>query len=235
MKKLILSLAVIFSFSLLVTAQDDCMAFFPTDEGTVLVSSSYDASQNLLGTMTYRVNKTYNYADGTQTSIGFTLTDKNGNTIDNGNMLASCMDGNFFLKMNNMGITSDLMSYLTSDTELVGDFLDYPNVFSDLPYDPTFQMSGGEFTIRSKTDKKASVRVRVYNRKYEKSESITTPAGTFNAAKVTFDFEVTQNQKTRMYKGAEWYAMNAGIVKSETYDSNNNLMNYTQLTEIRRK
>ena len=235
MKKLfILACAALFTFSVS-KAQSDCMALFPSNKGAMLINKTYDASNNLLRTMTYTVINSYSNVSGEDIQMGFTLTDNNGNTIDKGTIDARCDDGIFYLKMINRGMAPEVMNILGQDTELVGDFLDYPNTFADEPFDSTFKMDGGEFTIRSKSNKKDWMSVKVSDRQYEKNESITTPAGKFDASKIKFNFETFKDKKTTRYSGVEWYASGAGIVRSETYDSKGKLVNYTELTTLQDK
>jgi len=235
MKKLFLLFACACFATTYVSAQD-CMAFFPSNEGATLINKTYNADSTLVNTMTYRVNKSYDYMDGTDMTIGFTMSDSLNNVIDNGNIEASCSDGNFYLKMVNRAMSPEVMEMLGKDTELVGNFLDYPDTFNEIdPFDGDFATDAGEYTLQSKTDKKNRMTVRVYNREFEKNEKITTPAGTFDAAKITFGFDCIKDGKTQSHKGVEWYAPGAGIVRSETYDKNNNLENYTVLTTLQDK
>lgn len=233
MKNLIFILSFVFSSSLIIAQDEGCMDFFPTKQGAVLISKTYDAANNLLSTMTYQVTKAYGSQSGEELEIGFTMTDAKGKTIDQGSLNARCDDGTFYMTMVNRTISPDVIKLLGSDTELVGDFLDYPNTFdANNPPSGGIGMTGGEYTVRSKNNKKESMSVRVYGRKYEKNEQVTTPAGSFQAAKVTFNFETTQNKKSTTYKGVEWYAPNAGIIRTETYDKNGKLQNYTVLTTL---
>ncbi len=62
---------------------------------------------------------------------------------------------------------------------------------------------------------------------------ITTTAGTFDSAKVTFNFTITENKKTTKYEEVEWYALNAGIIRSETCDEKGNLQYYSVLTILK--
>ena len=236
MKKiLILFFSVCLPF--LVIAQDsvdytDCIPFFPAKEGTILVSKSYDAQDKLLNTMICRVNQTFEYSPGKSVEIGFTMTDDKNNVIDRGAIEAHCDEGNnFYLNMKNRSFSPEVMDILGTNTALIGNFLDYPNVFNDdYPYASNMPMSDGGFNIKSE-DTNAYVNVRVYGRNYEKTEKITTPAETFDAAKISFYFDVTTNKETETYKGIEWIAKFAGIVRSETYDSKGKLQNYTVLAE----
>ena len=165
--------------------------------------------------------------------IDFTMTNAQKEVIDQGTLDAYCNNGNFYLKMINRCISPEVLQMLSRDTELVGDFLDYPNTFASPTADSPFAMDGGEFAIKSRSDKKDLLRVKVYDRTYEKNEEITTPAGVFDASKVTFSFDVTNDKTTTTYKGVEWYAENAGIVRSNTYDKNGSLQSFTELTTLK--
>lgn len=232
MKKLIMSLACVCLATSYASAQN-CMTFFPANEGAMLVNRTYDSSNNLLYTTTYRVENAYDYTSGSDMQVSFLIKDNAENILSNGNLDASCMDGNFYLKMVNRTMSPEIMDVLGNSTELVGNFLDYPNTFgTDFTYNGPFEMTPGEYSIQSKNDKSESMRVKVYNRQYEKNENITTPVGTFNAAKISFNFDCVKDGQTNVHKGVEWYAEGAGIVRSETYDENGVLQNYTELTTL---
>lgn len=220
----------------MVNAQTDCVQFFPESEGSVLTTKSYDANDQLLNTMVYRVNNVQTGPIMNSMQVGFTLMDSNDNVVSNANIDASCNDGNFNMKMVNRGYSPEVVKAMTTNTELMGYFLNYPNVFNDDPFDANpFSMDGGEFTIEETGDKKDRVHVRVYNRQLEGTERIITPArnDSFNSYKITFNFDVTRNKETVTLKGIEWYSPRYGIVRSETYDNNNNLINKTELSSMR--
>ena len=74
--------------------------------------------------------------------------------------------------------------------------------------------------------------VRIYNRKVEGIESVTTPAGTFECYKLTFDSEVKTILKMTT-KSVQWIAKNVGAVKTETFDKNGKSLGTTELTDFR--
>lgn len=76
--------------------------------------------------------------------------------------------------------------------------------------------------------------VRVTNCEYKKTEYISTPAGTFHASKRSLVFNVNRNNKVETCKRIEWYGEGVGIVRSETYNEEGSLENYTVLTKIHR-
>ena len=235
MKKILLFAASLFGLNVAM-AQDNCMSFFPDTEGTVLVNTTYDANDNPLRKMEYRVTNVSNYMSGNSMEVGFSIMNNDDMVMDQGIIDASCTDGTFRMKMRTMALTPEIMDILSTSTELVGNFLDYPNIFNDAtdPFTSPFTMSGGDFTIQSKDDNKNDIRVRVYNRQYEGNEKIFVPArrDSFDAAKVTFTFEVTKNGNTTRYKGKEWYSNNHGIIRSETYSEDDMLINKSLLTSI---
>lgn len=229
MKKVVALFACFCLASIYVSAQD-CLAFFPSNEGATLTTKTYNGDSKLLNTMTYKVQKSYDYTDGTDMQVAFMMTDNYNNVIDRGNIDASCIDGNFYLKMANRSMSPEVMGMLGSNTELVGNFLDYPDTFNaGDPFNGVFQMDAGEYTLQSKTNKNEKMHVRVYDRVYDKNEKMTSPAGTFDTTKISFRFDCTKDGVTKTHKGVEWYAPGAGIIRTETYDLNDNLENYTEL------
>ncbi len=72
----------------------------------------------------------------------------------------------------------------------------------------------------------------IKNRKIVGEESITTPAGTFDCQKVTFDFESKFGIIKVKGSGVEWYHNNVVVIKSESYNKKGKLTGYHQLTKI---
>lgn len=74
--------------------------------------------------------------------------------------------------------------------------------------------------------------VRMYNRKVEAFESVTTPTGTFDCYKLTYDMDVKSIMKMTV-KATQWVAKNVGAVKTESLDKNGKLVGYSLLTAFR--
>ena len=73
--------------------------------------------------------------------------------------------------------------------------------------------------------------VKILNRQVVSFEDITTPAGTFKCAKITYDVEMKMMGTTRT-KVTEWLSEKVGVVRSETYAQKGKLAGYTVLTSI---
>jgi hypothetical protein len=61
---------------------------------------------------------------------------------------------------------------------------------------------------------------------------VTTPAGTFECYKLSFDSEVKTILKMTT-KSVQWIAKNVGAVKTETFDKNGKSLGTTELTDFR--
>jgi hypothetical protein len=89
----------------------------------------------------------------------------------------------------------------------------------------TMKISNQGFTFMT-------IKVKVYNRKVEAIENVTTPAGTFECAKISYDID-TKVGIAAKFKGIEWTSKNVGVVKSESYNSKGKLQGYTLLTSLK--
>lgn len=234
MKKFIFSMLAGFCATGLISAQESCMALFPNTQGTTWVTKCYDAQDNLLGMTTYMVKDFSETATGPDTEITFTVNDVLGEVVNQGEMNAYCTNGDFYMKTVSNPQDMDITRMISSNVNLLGSFLDYPDTFNDFPFTGDFKMDGAEFTIEPKGDRKDFVRVRVYNRSYDKNEKVTTPAGTFDASKISYNVEVydNENKESKTFKNVEWYALGHGIVRSEAYGENDQLVNYTILSSF---
>ncbi len=79
-----------------------------------------------------------------------------------------------------------------------------------------------------------SITIAITNRMVEKRETITTPAGTFDCYKITYDVQTGMGFIKTNTKTAEWYSGKAGSVRTETLDKKGKLMGYSQITSIKK-
>jgi hypothetical protein len=75
--------------------------------------------------------------------------------------------------------------------------------------------------------------VSVTNRKVEAVENLTTPAGTFECYKISYDIATKMMGINVKMKGIEWYAKGVGMVKSETYNKDAKLQGSMVLNALK--
>jgi hypothetical protein len=73
----------------------------------------------------------------------------------------------------------------------------------------------------------------VFNRKVEAVENLTTPAGTFECYKISYDI-ATKMMVNVKAKATEWYSNGVGMVKSETYSTDGKLIGSNVLTALKK-
>jgi hypothetical protein len=94
-----------------------------------------------------------------------------------------------------------------------------------------------EMDVNMNTGIKANINFKEINRKVDSKESITTPAGTWEAYVISYE----GNMRTKMgpigipfnFTAKEWFVPGIGIVKTETY-SKGKLAGSTMITSIKK-
>jgi hypothetical protein len=71
----------------------------------------------------------------------------------------------------------------------------------------------------------------ITDRKVEGKESVTTPAGTFECMKISYNTHSQMMIANTQFTNVEYLSKDSGAVRTETYRSNGNLVSYTILTK----
>lgn len=77
-----------------------------------------------------------------------------------------------------------------------------------------------------------TINLEITDRKVEGFEEVTTPAGTFQTAKLSQTVKSKFGFASKTMNTLEWLGLNVGGVKSETYDKNGKLMGSRELTSV---
>lgn len=202
---------------------DDCKPFFPISKGTIWVYNEYDKKGALAGTNTTEVisvetvsNKViYNLK-----AIHDGPKKKEKNHYEN-EFEYICENGVFKMNMEKMIPEGTLDGFEGNATiEVNQTEMEFPSTISagqelkDAAIDVAVSMSG--ITAMN-------IHIEVTNRKCEKIEEVTTAAGTFSCALITYNVSSKMGFVNTNSSVKDWYSTQAGIVKSETYDKNGNL------------
>ncbi len=229
MKKSILLLFSVLLATCLI-AQNCDESFFPVKSGAFIETKNYDAKGRLTGTNQQTILTVEPLADGLSLKLKseqFDGKDKSLNTMELG---MRCENGVFYMDMKNFLDPNSMGSMKDMEMSVDGLDLEYPNKMQvgEALKDGNIQikfMSGGMPIM--------NMSVKIYNRKVEAIESITTPAGTFECYKLSYDMEVKSIVKMTV-KATQWIARNVGAVKTESYDKNGKLTSYSLLTAFRK-
>ncbi|WP_339630020.1 hypothetical protein [uncultured Maribacter sp.] len=208
------------------TAQDNCSKFYPMTEGVSMEYTNYNKKGKVEGISAYKVTETNTVGNTTNATMAINLKDEKGKEIYTTDYKLSCTGNMVTLDYESL-LPSDMMNqYGDMDIEISGNDIEIPNDLSvgqnlnDANVTMKIGMSGINMNIA----------VDMLNRKVEKQESVTTPAGTYDCFVVYSENQSKMMMANQVYPSRVWLAEGIGMVKQETYKKNGDLMSSTILT-----
>jgi hypothetical protein len=214
-----------FGLATVVKAQD-CPSYYPDRENAQMEYKQYDKKGKLSGSSIQKIVSIKKTASSVVTEISAEHFDDKGKSQGTVNLKARCEGGIFYIDMKNF-----MAQPAGEDAQMSieGGNLEMPSNMKagDMLKDGNMKMSiaAGAMTMNTT--------IAITNRKVEAVESITTPAGTFECYKISYDIATKMMGINSKLKGVEWYAKNVGMVKSESYSSDGKLMGSTVLASLK--
>ncbi|MEM9675828.1 MAG: hypothetical protein ACFB15_24200 [Cyclobacteriaceae bacterium] len=210
--------------------------FYRMEEDATFHLTSYDKKDKVVGRQENKVLEVDNSSDGMTAVIETKLYDKKDKLVTEGEFEVVCEGSRIKIDMDQMLQSMEQLKAMEGmDTEIETDFIMLPSeleVGQDLPDSKAtikMKMGSGGANMMSND-------IIIKDRKVAVREELTTPAGTFDCYKITYNTDVTMKamgmNRTSTYAGAEWFARNVGMVRSESYDGKGNLQSYTLLTKL---
>jgi hypothetical protein len=183
----------------------DCTHLAFMQKGKTLEMTSF----NQTGTMMWKV---VNHVTDVSTVNGTTVStvaienyDKNGHLKDKSSATYKCNGGSFFVDM----------AAHSSNIKMTGGAMEYPlgMKVGDHLHDVDMKM---EMTMPGEQVK--DVTSKITNRQVVAQESLTTPAGTWDALKITYDTTVNMpGTSAAPTTTTEWYVPDIGIIQYKLY------------------
>ncbi|AEM69818.1 hypothetical protein Murru_0769 [Allomuricauda ruestringensis DSM 13258] len=209
-------------------AQSSCSAYYPLVDGANFQYTNYNKKGKEEGQINYKVTNVQNGGDTVSAIMMMEMVDRKGNTYTSDYEIAC--DGNV-VKIDFKSLMNEQMMSQFEDMEMdiSGTDVELPNNLSvgqELP-DGNMELKmkmGGAINM--------NMNVETINRKVEKKESVTTPAGTFDC------FVIYSETKTKMMMGNQtfpsrtWLAEGVGMVKQESYNNKGKLTGSMVLTQF---
>lgn len=208
--------------------------FYRLKEGAEYEMTSYDKKDRPQGRTTYVISNINENNGVYEATFKSKIYDKKDKLVTEGDFVILCEGDKVKIDMQRLlNSMEQLSAYEDMEVEAQGNFMEVPSsleVGQSLPdAHTTMTVKMGESSATmSKID------IDINNRKVETQEDITTPAGTFQCYKISYntdmDMKVMGFGNTSSYGNAEWVAENVGTVRTENYDKKGNLNSYTLLT-----
>jgi hypothetical protein len=227
MKKLIVAI-----FCLLIvnsiTAQN-CTSYFPSSETCRWQIDQFNNKDYKSGTVTAKVLSNESKDGVTKIVVENTSYNLDNSVKEKYNYTYICKNGLFYVDIKSLLDPKTFDEYKEFDLAISGDSI-------ELPPDMMAGQTLKNFTIKlSFTNRGINVftcTLKSINRKVAAVESVTTSAGTFECAKVTYTLENATYLKTQTIV-TEWWAKDTGLVKSTVFDTKKKQISRTELKKFK--
>lgn len=226
MKKFIFLFTFII-FSCFVHAQI-CDGYYPSVVGQYWEVTNYNARDKVESVQKSTVISSEQVDGGLLVTIDVTSIDNNEKETTNHQFTTFCKGGNFSVDMKafmNPGTiqSEDVQLQIEAVNMDIPTKLEVGQKLPESWMKISMQMEGmpsfGAQTISIK------------NRVVEGFETITTPAGSFDCVKISYDTEMKSMFSVNV-KSVSWYSKGAGVVRTESYDSKGKPQGYSVLTKF---
>lgn len=211
-----------------------CNTYFNFKEGTEYEMTHYSGKDKVTGKSLSQILSVEDNGGVLTAHIKGTAFDKKGDEITSMNFEYICDDGVLKMDMNKF-IPKDMFgSDADIEFEMEGDYLELPKSL-EIGQSLKDGMIEGKMTMEGNPAMaNMALSVKIFNRKVEAKEDLTTPAGSFTCYKIAYDMESStkvmgMNNKVNM-KGIDYVSEGVGVIKTESYNKKGNLSSYSLLT-----
>ncbi len=227
MKKAIASFSLIL-FVIGGALGQNCSKYYPMNEGASFQYTTYNKKGKVDGIADYKVTDVSTNGGATQATMNIELKDEKGKEVYTTSYTFSCSDNKVTIDYESLMSNSMIEQMKDMEMEITGTDIELPNelrvgqALSDANVAMKIDMGGMSMNMK----------VDMVNRKVEKQENVTTPAGTFNCYVIYSDNESKMMMANQSFPSRLWLAEGVGMVKQETYKKNGDLMSNTVLTSF---
>jgi hypothetical protein len=227
MKNLSIAIVCFFAACTCTTGQE-CSRYYPMKEGTSFQYTSYDKKGKEQGTINYRITEASGSGDSTSATMNMTYIDDKGKEVISSNYTLNCSENTVHIDYESL-LSNDMMQQFDDmEMEVTGTDIELPNDLSvgqnlaDANVNVKMSMGGINMNMN----------VETVNRKVEKKESVTTPAGSFDCYVISSETKSKMVIGNNTFPNLLWLAEGVGMVKQETYNKNGKLMGSMLLTQF---
>ncbi len=225
MKRSLIVLCAALGLSYALPAQN-CGSYYPMVEGATFEYTNYNKKGKKEGVAKYRVSEVNTSGDVTDATMYIELVDEKGKEIYKTDYKFSCTGNAVSIDYESLIPSSTLQQYEDMEMDISGTDLELPNDLSvgqELPdANVTIKISMSGINMNTTVD--------MINRKVEKQESVTTPAGTFDCYVIYNDNKMKAMMVKSTLGSRAWFSEGVGMIKQESYKKNGDIMTSTVLT-----
>jgi len=194
---------------------------------TTMMIENYDEKDRSEGKTEIKVRYYKETPTGYEATFAYKLYNNKDKLMTEGEYGFECDNGLIKMDMSGFVPAESLEAFKSMEVEVTMDQLEYP---SDMQVGQT--LKNGTFEVKTKNSPMPMNMVFEMNdRKVEARETVTTPAGTFDCFKISYNTNSKIMIANTSFKSVQYLAEKYGAVKTETYKSNGKLIGYSLLSK----
>lgn len=211
-----------------VILSQECQMFSPFEVGKKLEYTDYNKNGKAQGKSIHEVIEVKE-SSNPEALIKVIVYNKDKEVL-NTDYGVKCVDGAFYVDMIRFFDQQKLSEQQDFELLIDGDYLEFPQLMR-----PDDMLDNGSIAIKVNNQgfTLLTMTMNIINRKVAAIENLTTPAGTFECYKITYEYESKFGILNFKGKGVEWVATGIGVVKSEDYNKKGKLRSYYELTSLK--
>lgn len=226
--KTIIVLLSLFSITAAPAFSQDCKYALPFNEGAEFEMQTFNEKNKLQSTTKSTITGKKEADITTEATVTAASFDEKNKPVTTSAYTVKCANGVFMVDMKSMLNPEQMKGFEGMEIKVSADYLEIP---SELTAEQKLKDGAVVVTIEGPFPMKNTI--NILNRRVVGTETITTPAGTFECIKIAYDVESKFGFKVTS-KAEDWYSKEAGLVQSKSYNSKGALQSYTQLTRIKK-
>jgi len=207
--------------------QDDCNPYYVLTEGRSWTVKTYSAKKDKLeGTQTYKVLSVDELDGNLIVTVNLIALDKKDEEALNKDITFECKDGVVNMDISSMIPSEMLESFNSMNMKMEMDRISIPqNLMVGQKLDD------GSMKMTMDGPISLTTGFVVKDRKVESKETVSVPAGDFEAFKISY-ITAFNGMGSRETKSIEYLAEGVGMVRSESYNKKGDLENYSVLVSF---
>lgn len=214
----------------------DCKGFYYLDNSEVQMTM-YDRKAKESGKVTYKISDVAK--SGATTTANFTseMVDEKGKSLSKAAGKYKCTGGVLYVDAKASIPQEQMTAYKDMDVKAEDAFIEYQ---SSMSAGQTLKDVNFKMEIYNKGTLFSTITLDQTNRKVEGKETATTPAGTWECWKITYEGKIKASMAPLNIgipiniQATEWFAPGFGIVKTESSNKNGKLMGSTMITSVKK-
>ncbi|TVR39459.1 MAG: hypothetical protein EA394_09605 [Bacteroidia bacterium] len=228
-----LAFGILFLMIPFVAFSQMCNYYLPLVENTGLVYEHYDQRDRLEGSQTITIKQVETEGDRIIATLATEQFDRRNRPQFEAEYNIVCEGNILYIDMESLLNEAMLEGFKDMDMQIEGDGIIFP---TDMRVGETLPDASMNISIRSGGMQMAEMQIRITDREVLSKETVTVPAGTFEAFKISY---VTHFETRAMgipirsrSKSIEYHAENVGLVRSETYNERDRLQGSQVLSRV---